>query len=198
MDKSITPAALADGTIDIATNFVGLREVQNNARWEDAKTPFKDADRETWLRTWMRKVEGWTPGAPYCAAFAGASVAAALYAMGVSMETIEDKFLKVWSAHCMTNARRLKKRGILSAVPVPGALWLAQHGSTDSGHAGVVSTTWQRQMGTIEGNTTDGGSREGGGKGDGIFLKQGASKGRGDLITQGFLHPESILKLIAA
>lgn len=182
----------AQKLIAVATDFVGLTETENNARWDDPRTAWKDTDKEVWLRTWMRKVDGWTPGAPYCAAFVGSVVAATLHGYGVPMAKIETVWLGLWSAHCMTNVARLKARGILSTQPVPGALWLARHGSTQSGHAGLVTATNGRQMGTIEGNTNDAGGREG----DGIFIKQLPVSGRGSLKTQGFLHPATILDLL--
>lgn len=192
--QMIDAKEFAQKLIAVATDFVGLGEVVNNARWDDPRTPFKDVDKEVWLRTWMGKVDGWSPGAPYCAAFVGAVVAATLRGYGVPMDRIESVWLKLWSAHCMTNVARLKSKGILSQQPVPGALWLARSGSSQRGHAGLVLTTNGRQMGTIEGNTNDAGGSEG----DGIFVKQLPISGRGSLKTQGFLHPSTILDLIHA
>jgi hypothetical protein len=184
--------AMALRVIAVATDFVGLGEVASNAHWDDARTLWPETDKDVWLRTWMQKVPGWKPGAPYCAAFAGAVVAAVLYSARVSMVQLNNSFLDVWTAHCMTNVRHLQRRGLLSAEPVPGALWLARHGTTDSGHAGIVAAVNGRQMSTIEGNTNDAGGREG----DGIFTKLLPIKGRGNLITQGFLHPAGVLELI--
>lgn len=190
----IDAKAFAQKLLAVASDFQGLGEVVNNEHWDDPRTTFKDVDKDVWLRTWMAKVDGWTPGAPYCAAFVGAVVAATLKGYGVPMERIESVWLKLWCAHCMTNVARLKAKGVLSQVPVPGALWLAQSGNSQRGHAGIVNATNGRQMSTIEGNTNDAGSNEG----DGIFAKQLPISGRSSLKTRGFLHPASILDLFHA
>lgn len=188
----IDPEVFAARLIAVATDFVGLGETENNKTWDDPRTAGNDADKTIWLRTWMAKVDGWTPGEPYCAAFVGAVVASQLYGSGVPMVDIQKKWLSVWSAHCMTNIERLKKRGILSSEPVKGALWLLRSGTSQSGHAGMVAATNGRQISTIEGNTNAVGGREG----DGIFLKMSPISGRGSLKTQGFLHPSAILNLM--
>lgn len=194
----IDPDEFARRLIAVATDFIGMEEVINNKVWNDPRTKGNDADKQVWLSTWMRKVQGWTPGAPYCAAFVGAVVAAVLYGYGYSMEQIKARWLRHWTAHCMTNVRTLNAMKLLSAKPAVGALFLMRHGKTDSGHAGLVAlvTGSGLRMTTVEGNTTDSGAREGGGKGDGIFFKEGSPGGRGSLATQGFLPPRSILKLV--
>lgn len=184
-----TSKELGDKIIAIATDFIGLGEVESNSHWDDPRTKFKDTDKDVWLRSWMRKFQGWTPGAPYCAAFAGACAAAALKGFSLDYE----KFIAAWTAHCMTNVRALSKKKLLSASPVAGSLWLARHGTTDSGHAGIVQQVFGDAMATIEANTNDAGGREG----DGIFTKKLPVVGRGKLATQGFLTPASILKLIS-
>lgn len=177
--------------IALATDFVGLVETQQNARWDHPSTGWRDSDKEVWLRTWMRKVPGWTPGAPYCAAFAGAIPAAVLYAAGLSMNTLKLGWFDGWTAHCVTNYNTFRDLGRISDSPKPGALWLARHGNTSRGHAGIVASMSGGVMTTIEGNTDDAGTREG----DGIFLKTLPLRGRGKLRTLGFVNPEDILSL---
>lgn len=190
----IDPEVFAARLIAVATDFVGLGETENNKTWDDPRTAGNDADKTIWLRTWMAKVDGWTPGEPYCAAFVGAVVASVLYGHGVPMAEIQKKWFSLWTAHCMTNVGRLKTRGVLSTGPVEGALWLARSGMSTRGHSGLVVTVKAKQMTTIEGNTNAIGSREG----EGFYLKQMATSGRGDLKTQGFLHPMAILNLMGA
>lgn len=179
--------------IAVGTDFVGLVETLNNAHWDDPRTTWRDTDKDVWLRSWMRKVPGWTPSAAYCAAFAGVIPAAVLHSAGVPMKTLDQLWFKVWTAHCMTNVNTFDRLKLLCQTPVPGALWLAQHGTSQAGHAGIVQTVHKSQMTTVEGNTNDAGGREG----DGIFIKSGSIAGRGKLRTKGFVHPSALLKLIA-
>ena len=55
------------------------------------------------------------------------------------MDRLQQHWFKVWTAHCMTNAATFDKLKLLCQTPVPGALWLAQHGTSQAGHAGIVS-----------------------------------------------------------
>jgi hypothetical protein len=180
----MTPKEFAAGLIAHATNYVGLVEIEQNSRWS------KPALSAALLKL-MKRVPWWAPGAAYCAAFDAAVVIETLAAAGLDA----TPFLKHWTAHCMTNARKMRELKLLSAAPVKGALWLARHGSTDSGHAGIVTDTSGDSMSTIEGNTSAGkaGSQR---NGDGIYARVRNVRSNGNLITQGFVHPGAILKII--
>lgn len=173
----------ASGLIAHATNYVGLVEIEQNSRWSK---PALSAS----LLEFMRRVPWWAPGAAYCAAFDGAMVCQTLEAA----QSDPQPFLKVWTAHCMTNVRKMREMALLSAAPVKGALWLARHGSTDSGHAGIVTDLSGDSMATIEGNTSAGraGSQR---NGDGIYARSRNIRQNGDLRTQGFVHPGAVLKI---
>ena len=172
--------------IDTATNFVGLRETESNAA-------FNDLARSKKLIASFKRVKWWASGAAYCAAFDGGMVALTADAL----ELDPSGFLKHWTAHCMTNVRKMKELGYLSARPAEGALWLAKHGDTDSGHAGIVVSFKGGVISTIEGNTSSGstGSQR---NGDGIFARTRDAFQNGNLKTMGFVHPEAILKMMGA
>lgn len=182
----MNPKIFAARLIDTATNFVGLRETESNEA-------FNDPVRSKRLIAAFKRVQWWAPGAAYCAAFDGAMVAIT----ADSLEIDPSGFLKHWTAHCMTNVRRMKELGYLSSKPAEGALWLAKHGNTDSGHAGIVPSFRGGAMSTIEGNTSSGnsGSQR---NGDGIFARTRDIAQNGDLKTMGFVHPEAILKMMGA
>ena len=99
--------------------------------------------------------------------------------------------------HCVTSAGNFGKLRLLSPTAAPGAIWLARHGSTSNGHAGIVTALRGVSMATIEGNTSldpssDAKEREG----DWITARIRPLKGSGSLVTLGFITPASILKLI--
>lgn len=191
----IQPQQLADRIIATATDFVGLVEREENSHWDDPRTPSRDVDKDVWLRTWMEKISGWEPGAPYCVAFDGAVIASSLYQLGMPI----GKFLGHWTAHVMTNVRHLRALGLLSFTPSRGGVWLARHGDSDNGHAGIVANVHDGLIVTIEGNTSAGPTTDAAQQrqGDGIWLRTFPERGRGDLVTQGFVTVEGILKLAA-
>lgn len=170
--------------IDTATNFVGLRETESNAA-------FNDLARSKKLIASFKRVQWWASGAAYCAAFDGGMVALTADALGID----PAGFLKHWTAHCMTNVRKMKELGYLSARPAEGALWLAKHGDTDSGHAGIVVSFKGGVISTIEGNTSSGstGSQR---NGDGIFARTRDAFQNGNLKTMGFVHLLAVLKMM--
>jgi hypothetical protein len=183
----MNPETFAHRLIDVATNFVGLYETVSNAA-------FNDPARSKVLLKAMKRVPWWAPGAAYCAAFDGAVVILAAEGLGLD----PSGFLKRWTAHCMTNAKAMRDLGLLSAEPAPGALWLARHGNSDSGHAGIVIDSQGQNMANVEGNTSAGAtaSAELQRNGDGIYGRLRNQKSNGALKTVGFVHPASILSLM--
>jgi hypothetical protein len=181
--------------ITSARRFCGLREVKPNASWDNPDTPGLDTALVAELRAGMRQ-SPWEDGWAYCAAFAEFIIATALAKYGATPAQIA-KWRGTMSPHCMTAARAFRELALLSPVPVPGALWLARHGTTDNGHAGLVELPHTETMDTIEANTSSGqsGSQR---DGDWITTRLRPISGPGDLRTQGFVHPASILRLIGA
>ncbi len=190
----ISPQEFASALIATATDFVGLVETQANAAWDDPKTIASEKAKSDLLAKTMKRVGGWTPGLPYCAAFDGAMVILTLERLGY--QSAAKVFGAKWTAHCMTNVRRLKKDGIISDQPSVGGLMLMRHGASDSGHAaitaGIDGAYPNRMLANIEGNTSAGsaGSQR---NGDGIFLKARNVRQNGNLATMGWLSPADLL-----
>ena len=180
-----------------ASRFIGLREVKPNADWDNPQTPQRDAALAGELRSMLRP-SPWEEGWAYCAAFTEGVVTAALKTLGVSSEQI-GKWQRVMTPHCVTSAASFKSRGLLSDAPETGAVWLARHGSSSKGHAGIFTARRGSSIATIEANTSlDPQTPEQDREGDWITTRLSFLKGRGSLATLGFINPSSILKLIAS
>ena len=193
----MTSDQLAQGIIRQASRFIGLREVKPNADWDNPNTPGNDRALVDELRSLMRQ-SPWEPGWAYCAAFAEGMVLAALRSLAVTPEQIK-RWQATMTPHCVTSAANFRTLSLLSENAVPGSIWLARHGSTSNGHAGIVTAVRGVSMATIEGNTSldpssDAKEREG----DWITHRIRFLKGSGTLNTLGFITPASILKIIGA
>lgn len=190
----MTPDQLTTAIIREASRFIGLREVRPNAEWNNPATPGPDTALVSELRAMMRP-SPWQPGWAYCAAFVEGVVVRALREQA-------PKFAALFGPHCMTNVRAFRSRELLFAQPVPGAIWLARHGHTDQGHAGIVTAVRDGMgvsMSTIEANTSlDPGTPAQEREGDWITTRVRMAKGAGSLVTQGFIHPSVILQLVTS
>ncbi len=193
----MTSDQLAQGIIRQASRFIGLREVKPNADWDNPNTPGNDRALVDELRSLMRQ-SPWEPGWAYCAAFAEGMVLAALRSLAATPDQIK-RWQATMTPHCVTSAANFRSLGLLSESAVPGSIWLARHGSTSNGHAGIVTAVRGVSMATIEGNTSlDPGSDAKEREGDWITHRIRFLKGNGTLNTLGFITPASILKLIGA
>ncbi len=191
----MTSATLANAVLRQAGRFVGLREVKPNADWDNPATAGPDRALVEELRSLMRS-SPWEPGWAYCAAFCEGMVLAALRSLSATPEQIK-RWQSAMTPHCVTSAGNFRKLGLLSTGAAPGAIWLARHGSTTNGHAGIVATVQGMVMATIEGNTSlDPSSPAREREGDWITNRIRATKGSGSLVTLGFVTPEAILKTI--
>lgn len=195
MTRTLTPQLLVGALIATATDFVGLAETQQNTTWDDPRTKASEKEKSDLLRAAMHEF-GWDEGEPYCAAFAGAVVALTAKRLNVPYAA----FRRIWTPHCMTNVRKLQSMKLLESEPSDGSLMLMQHGSSDSGHAGLVCRVEglypNRMLITIEGNTmpgTDGDQRQG----DGIYQRARNVRKNGSLVTQGWLSAKGLLQLLA-
>lgn len=178
-----------------ASLFLHLKEISPNSKWDDPRTPQPEKDLNDLLIKVMKEA-GWGPGAPYCAAFAEGVTVLALRRLGVA-DGIIRAFRKLMTPHCMTSFANFKKVGAITQTPGPGSIWLARHGSTDMGHAGiVVKTTETGNMNTVEGNTSaEFVDTEKERQGDGIYARRRPMRGAGKLKTEGFIDPSAILAL---
>ena len=193
----MTSDQLAQGIIRQASRFIGLREIKPNADWDNPDTPGPGRVLVDELRALMRQ-SPWEPGWAYCAAFAEGMVLAALRSLAATPEQIK-RWQATMTPHCVTSAANFRTLSLLSENAVPGSIWLARHGNTCNGHAGIVTAVRGVSMSTIEGNTSldpssDAKEREG----DWITPRIRFLKGSGTLNTLGFITPTSILKLIGA
>lgn len=184
--------AFRDSLIKHARKYEGWVEKKSNAQFDDPKKPGWQQEESDLLVKYMSRIRGWSSGAPYCAAAVGAFVLWALEENKLPTE----KFIKLWTAHVMTNVAFLKSKGILSVLPSVGSVWLAKMGNTSSGHCGIVIDIKVDNLVTIEANTSTGPTSDPNLQraGDGIYRRQFNKAGRGTLKTQGFLSAENLLK----
>lgn len=137
--------------LQVAGNFVGLAEVRQNTTWRDPSGRGRGEQFPAFLRS-----VGWSAPDAYCAAFAKAVFRGA----GASVEG-----MSLGSVESFENLRRL---GRTVGEPAAGCAFFMQHGSSDKGHAGIVTGPARDGVfPTIEGNTDALGTREG----DGVYAK---------------------------
>lgn len=191
----MNPTLFAEKLIALATNFVGLTETKSNAEWDDPLTKASEKEKSNLLSKTMKRVSGWAPGASYCVAADGACVALTLEQLG--QPEAAKKFLKAWTAGVMNNVEEMKRRECLSKRPLRGSIWLAQHGKTWKGHAGIVTDFNDRSMSLVEFNTSAGSTAdpELQRNGDGIFSRVRNLQTNGDLITRGWVSPAALILL---
>jgi hypothetical protein len=194
----LTAAVLGTQIIREASRFVGLREVKPNQNWDNPTTAGPDAALVLELRTLMRPTP-WEPGWAYCAAFAEASVRAALIRLAITPKEA-DGFLKVMGPGVLASFNAFHERGLTVDKAEPGAIWFAQHGQSGEGHAGIVTgaSAGGHLINTVEGNTSmDSKDPRADREGDWITTRTFDVTGRPPLHTRGFLPPSAILKLIS-
>jgi hypothetical protein len=192
---NVSTDTLAAQIVREASRFIGLREVRKNSDWDNPKTPERDYALAEELRKLMRP-SPWEEGWAYCASAAEGWVAAALRSLEFP-ETKIQRWHKVMTPHCVTSAGNFRARKLLTDKPATGAIWLARHGTSSNGHAGIVSAASGKSMATIEANTsldptTPAKDREG----DWITTRVRGIGGTGSLKTMGFVTPASILALL--
>lgn len=193
-----TVDALTKEIIRQASLYQNLREVKPNAQWDNPAT--KDADKQlnAQLVECMESA-GWEKPWAYCAAFAEGMIILSLRQLGCRPDQYV-RLRKLIQPGVMNTVRALSSVQALSAQPAPGSLWLARHGNSANGHAGIViKARGNGLMSTIEGNTTsdfkDSASDR---QGDGVFPRERNVATNGNLKTMGFLTPASMLRLLAA
>lgn len=190
----MTAEQLGNEIVRVAGQFIGLREVRPNADWDNPRTPSVEAALARVLRDMMRP-SPWEPGWAYCAAFCEGVVTSAMKYSGATSAHVR-RWQETMTPHCVTSAANFRKLRLLSGTATTGAIWLARHGSTSNGHAGIVTAIRGEWLCTIEANTSlDATSAEKDREGDWITTRIFPRRGRGRLQTIGFITPESVLRL---
>lgn len=167
-----------------ASHYLNLYETKENAQWSEK-------EKSDQLRKELEAV-GWQSGWAYCIAFVEAIWRQSYADLRAPTALWTDLGSKL-CPHVMTSYRAFK--GQISLTPVPGAIFFMQHGTTDSGHAGIVTEVGGQQISTIEGNTSAKAKTvEQDRQGDGIYAKSRSltfSSHPKNLHLLGFLKPIS-------
>ena len=134
------PHELGDKIIDVARKYIGTTEVTRNSG------PLIDQ--------WLHNVHCY-PGDPWCVAFAWSMLDEATRILG-----LPNPQRPTASVHWLWRTAPIKAK---TRDPIPGSIFCIDHGG-GMGHCGIVvgklPQNWQA-IKTIEGNTSDDGSREG-------------------------------------
>lgn len=132
------------------------------------------------VEMFQRSVDGSAESESWCMCFMQYCVKEAEKSLGI-------KSLIYRSEHCLTTWKN-SPTSIKSAKPSPGAIIIWQHGSSSSGHTGVVvSVGTDGTLTSVEGNT--GPEDHVNGNGDGCYLKHRSPNGSGDMKIVGYLKP---------
>jgi hypothetical protein len=149
-----------------AARFIGLTEIQNNAKWDKASTPGHDAVADELRAALLRT--GWQLSWPYCAAFCEA-----VWRDAYQGRKELDAVKLMLTPSCLASWYNALKLGWTSQTPQVGAIGIMRKGDTDFGHAFIVRGVKDSTLVTIEGNTSPAGSVgvEADRNGDGVYAK---------------------------
>lgn len=172
--------------ISTARRFEGLTEKKQNSLWDNPSTPGADAAagelRQALLDT------GWQLTWPYCIAFAEVCWRVA-YAGHPQLAELQ----RLITPSVMETFTNFNKLGLVTNKPLPGSIFLKQHGNKWQGHAGIVVASKAGNVLTIEGNTSaQAGTPEAEREGDGVFAKHwplNFTKRESGLWLRGFINP---------
>lgn len=157
--------SVAQALIDEAKKYLGVKEQGNNGGSQ--------------VNAFQACV-GLSTGDSWCMAFQIFLVKAVAKSRGITPKIVTN------SGHCLTVYSKSPKSQRCAAEP--GAIVIWEHGSSSSGHTGlVVSVGTDGTLTTIEGNT--GPEDHVNANGDGVYLKHRDPKGTGDMHVVGFLRP---------
>lgn len=148
-----------------AARFLGLTEVQSNAKWDNLDTAGPDPIAGE-LKAELVRV-GWETGWPYCAAFCEAVWRKAYLGRGEL-----DVVKRMLTPGCLQSWRNASEKGWTSSTPQVGALGVMRKGETQYGHMFIVRAVQNDTLYTIEANTSPAaGSPEAEREGDGVYKK---------------------------
>lgn len=141
--------------VPVAQLFTG----PDNVPWVKEATNHNDG---RWVEAILRLV-GHTKGAPWCAGFVCLVLDIAFKGHNPLPKT----------ASCDVLLEFARKQGWLQEEPIAGDVFLLMKTKTDAVHTGIVTAVGQVSVKTIEGNTNEGGSRDGWG----VFARERNRKG---------------------
>lgn len=157
--------------VEAAKSCVGIREATGN---NDG--PMVELIQKT--------VDGHAGHEAWCMAFVQTCLAYVETKTGVKSPIVA-------SEHCMSVFRATRPELRVRLNPLPGAIVIWKHGSTDNGHTGVVLGADESTFTAVEGNTTSG--QDPNGKvvrdGGGVYFTKRSRGGNGDMKIVGFLIP---------
>lgn len=159
--------------VEAAKVCVGIREKTNN---NDG--PMVELIQETIGRA---NHEAW------CMGFVQTMIAYAEFKTGVKSPVFDGDD---GGEHCQTVWRKTPKDMRVKISPLPGAIVIWRHGSSENGHTGILLGSDERIFSAVEGNTTKGEVngrivREGGG----VYFTTRSRYGDGDMNIVGYLIP---------
>lgn len=136
--------------VSVANSYVGMQEIEGNKGWKDEKFYA------------MMKETGWQMSQAWCAYFTEL-----VWTEVYDDDGYEELFDKLFSGSAQKTFRKFRDHGWdVGRVPEIGAvvIWKFVKGGKASwtGHAGIVIDFDDKYIYTVEGNTNDSGSREGG------------------------------------
>lgn len=130
----MTPATIV-ATAELFVGWVKEATKQNDGPWVEA----------------IQRVTGNKKGDPWCASFV-------TFVLDIAFKG-KNPIIRTASCDAMLVVAR--RQGWLVAEPAPGDVFLVMKTDTDAVHTGFVSAVGKLSVKTIEGNTNEGGSRDG-------------------------------------
>lgn len=154
--KTNSTNSLGYEIVRCAKQYVGLKEVIPNKKWDDPTTPGPDA-RAKKFEEWIKKA-GHQDGWPYCMSACKAIVKEALENLGLTPQYLW--LLQAINPSVMQSFNNLNKIGKISKSPIPGSIGFMQKHLSQNGHAFIVERLQGNVLLTLEGNTSIGSTLE--------------------------------------
>lgn len=139
---------LTEKIVKVAKSYVGQKEKPNNSGFVDP------------LFEQKQKARGWLHGQAWCAYTAELIWYDAFTELDACAVPLINKYFSGSTLQTFKNFKASPEFAV-RAVPKLGAVAIWQHGSSTAGHAGIVTFFTETTFKSVEGNTSEKGSREG-------------------------------------